>query len=87
MTILRIVAGSFQIWGGRVFCVPEGAKDGIAILMALVAGYYGIDLSFYQDMIIKLGASDNFAQTYVMTYKVGYHVKNLLGIEPMVCQM
>ncbi|CDG47696.1 KPN_02809 family neutral zinc metallopeptidase [Serratia symbiotica] len=46
-----------------------------------------IDLSFYQDMKIKLGAGGDFAQAYVVAHEVGHHVQNLLGIEPMVRQM
>lgn len=46
-----------------------------------------IDLSFYQDMKIKLGAGGDFAQAYVVAHEVGHHVQNLLGIKPMVRQM
>lgn len=46
-----------------------------------------IDLSFYQDMKIKLGAGGDFAQAYVVAHEVGHHVHNLLGIKPMVRQM
>lgn len=33
-----------------------------------------IDLSFYQDMKIKLGAGGDFAQAYVVAHEVGHHV-------------
>ncbi len=39
-----------------------------------------LDLSFYDDMKRKLGASGDFAQAYVIAHEVGHHVQNLLGI-------
>jgi uncharacterized protein len=39
-----------------------------------------IDLSFYQDLKIKQGASGDFAEAYVIAHEVGHHVQNLLGI-------
>lgn len=43
-----------------------------------------IDLSFYQDMKNRLGASGDFAQAYVIAHEVGHHVQNLLGISSQV---
>lgn len=39
-----------------------------------------IDLTFYQDLKDKFGASGDFAQAYVIAHEVGHHVQNLLGI-------
>jgi predicted metalloprotease len=39
-----------------------------------------IDLSFYQDLKTKFGASGDSAQAYVIAHEVGHHVQNLLGI-------
>jgi predicted metalloprotease len=39
-----------------------------------------IDLSFYQDLKDRFGASGDFAQAYVIAHEVGHHVQNLLGI-------
>ena len=39
-----------------------------------------IDLSFYQDLKGKFGASVDFAQAYVIAQEVGHHVQNLMGI-------
>ncbi len=39
-----------------------------------------IDLSFFQDMQRKLGASGDFAHAYVIAHEVGHHVQNQLGI-------
>ena len=43
-----------------------------------------IDLSFYQDMKTKLGASGDFAEAYVVAHEVGHHVQNLLGVAEKV---
>lgn len=39
-----------------------------------------IDLSFYNDLSNKYGASGDFAMAYVVAHEVGHHVQNLLGI-------
>jgi uncharacterized protein len=39
-----------------------------------------IDLSFYQDLQKRFGASGDFAQAYVVAHEVGHHVQTLLGI-------
>ena len=43
-----------------------------------------IDLSFYRDMKLKLGAPGDFAQAYVIAHEVGHHVQNLFGIAEKV---
>ena len=46
-----------------------------------------LDLSFYDDMRKKLGASGEAAFAYVIAHEVGHHVQNLLGILPEVNKM
>lgn len=43
-----------------------------------------IDLSFYNDLNQKYGASGDFAMAYVVAHEVGHHVQNLLGISEQV---
>lgn len=43
-----------------------------------------IDLSFYNDLSRKYGASGDFAMAYVIAHEVGHHVQNLLGISEQV---
>ena len=39
-----------------------------------------LDLSFFNVMAQRLGASGDFAQAYVIAHEVGHHVQNLMGI-------
>lgn len=43
-----------------------------------------IDLSFYQELSTKFGASGDFAMAYVISHEVAHHVQNLLGITGQV---
>jgi len=43
-----------------------------------------IDLGFYDEMRVRLGAPGDFAQAYVVAHEVGHHVQNLLGISDQV---
>jgi predicted metalloprotease len=43
-----------------------------------------IDLSFYDDLQSRFGASGEFAEAYVLAHEIGHHVQKLLGIEPQV---
>lgn len=38
-----------------------------------------IDLTFYDELKNRFGASGDFAQAYVIAHEVGHHVQNLLG--------
>lgn len=46
-----------------------------------------IDLSFYDELQRRFGASGDFAQAYVIAHEVGHHVQNLLGISGKVDAM
>jgi len=43
-----------------------------------------LDLSFFDEMQLKLGAPGDFALGYVIAHEVGHHVQNLLGIMDQV---
>jgi hypothetical protein len=43
-----------------------------------------LDLSFYDDMVGKLGAKGDFAFAYVVAHEVGHHVQTLLGVSSQV---
>ncbi|QTE22295.1 KPN_02809 family neutral zinc metallopeptidase [Polaribacter cellanae] len=46
-----------------------------------------IDLSFFQEMEIKLNAPGDFAQAYVIAHEVGHHIQNITGISGKVQRM
>ena len=43
-----------------------------------------VDLSFYDDLKNRFGASGDFAQAYVIAHEVGHHVQTLLGLSDKV---
>lgn len=43
-----------------------------------------IDLSFYDELAQRFGASGDFAQAYVLAHEIGHHVQTLLGVEDKV---
>lgn len=46
-----------------------------------------LDLTFFNELATKFGASGDFANAYVISHEVGHHVQNLLGILPRFNQM
>jgi len=80
----RYVEPTLVIFSGAVdsACGRAGASVG-PFYCPLDQQVY-IDLSFYEDLQYRLGASGDFAQAYVVAHEVGHHVQNLLGISGQV---
>jgi len=46
-----------------------------------------LDLSFFEDLRTRFGASGDFAEAYVIAHEVGHHVQTLLGISGKVNEL
>jgi len=46
-----------------------------------------LDLSFFEELRTRFGASGDFAQAYVIAHEVGHHVQTLLGISKKVGEL
>ena len=69
---VRSACGMAQAAVGPFYCPPDQKVY--------------IDLAFFDEMARRLGASGDFAHSYVIAHEVGHHVLNLLGTADKVTQ-
>jgi len=85
---------------GRTYQAPtlvlfSGAVDSACGMAGSAAGPFYcpsdhkvyLDLSFFEDLSTRFGASGDFAQAYVIAHEVGHHVQTLLGIMKKVNEL
>lgn len=46
-----------------------------------------LDLTFFNEMVQRLGAPGDFAQAYVIAHEVGHHVQNLTGVAGKISRL
>jgi uncharacterized protein len=94
----RVWAEKFQAMGRRydppTLVLFSGAvQSACGMAQAAMGPFYCppdqkvyIDLSFFEEMASRFGASGDFAQAYVVAHEVGHHVQKLLGLADKVTQ-
>jgi predicted metalloprotease len=94
----RVWTEKFQAMGSRydpptVVLFSNSAQSACGRAQAAVGPFYCppdqkvyIDLSFFEDLQSRFGATGDFAQAYVIAHEVGHHVQKLLGIADKVTQ-
>jgi predicted metalloprotease len=92
----RVWTEKFQAMGRRydpptLVMFSDMVQSACGMAQAAVGPFYCpvdqkvyIDLSFFEEMDRRFGASGDFAQAYVIAHEVGHHVQNLFGIAERV---
>jgi uncharacterized protein len=94
----RVWEEKFQATGRRyqpptLVLFSDAVRSACGMAQAAVGPFYCppdqkvyIDLTFFDDMARRLGATGDFAHAYVIAHEVGHHVQNLLGTADQVTE-
>jgi predicted metalloprotease len=80
----QYVEPQLNIFNGRVQSACGMASAAVGPFYCSADQQVYIDLSFYDELRNRFGASGNFAEAYVIAHEIGHHVQNLLGISDQV---
>jgi predicted metalloprotease len=75
---------SLVLFSGATHTACGPGQSAMGPFYCPVDGKVYVDLSFYDFMKQRFGASGDFAQAYVISHEIGHHVQNLLGIAQAV---
>ncbi|HEY1484895.1 MAG TPA: neutral zinc metallopeptidase [Micromonosporaceae bacterium] len=70
-----------RYFSGEVNTACGPATAGVGPFYCPGDNHVYIDLTFYQELANRFGASGQFAQAYVLAHEYGHHIQTLLGIE------
>jgi predicted metalloprotease len=63
-----------------------GADSGVGPFYCPADSQIYIDLTFYEELASRFGASGEFAQPYILAHEYGHHIQNLLGTSEQVAR-
>jgi hypothetical protein len=83
-----------QYRDAKLVLFREAVRSGCGVAQSGMGPFYCpldervyIDLSFYDELQRRFGASGDFAQAYVISHEIGHHVQHILGVDNRVRQM
>lgn len=75
-----------RFFSGQVSTGCGGADSGVGPFYCPADRHVYIDLTFYNELANRFGATGEFAAPYVIAHEYGHHVQNLLGTSGRVQQ-
>jgi len=80
----QYVQATTRFFSGQVNTGCGAADSGVGPFYCPADRHVYLDLTFYQELSDRFGASGEFAAPYVIAHEYGHHVQNLLGTSDQV---